>query len=155
MPIKPVFCPRRIRGRGIKKNADVGRMLAGTTEVLRLYGFPVGVAGTMTIVKKESEQDDELFKKKVNDYINRLGEVAAISGNEPADSNILHARFPKAASFLVMTRHKPDAPALNGGIQKIDAPPPRRRRGGRPLLGCNCVSYFLTAPYIPAAACFY
>jgi len=39
-------------------------MLAGTTEVLRLYGFPVGVAGTMTIVKKESEQDDELFKKK-------------------------------------------------------------------------------------------
>lgn len=64
MPIKPVFCPRRIRGRGIKKNADVGRMLAGTTEVLRLYGFPVGVAGTMTIVKKESEQDDELFKKK-------------------------------------------------------------------------------------------
>jgi len=99
---------------------DVGRMLVGTTEVLRLYGFPVGVAGTMTIVKKEFEQDDELFKKEVSDYINRLGEVVAIFENEPANSNILHARFPKAASFFVMTQHKPDAPALNRGIWRIN-----------------------------------
>ena len=98
---------------------DLGRMLVGTTEVLRLYGFPVGVAGTMTIVKKESEQDDGIFKKEVSDYINRLGEVVAIFENEPANSNILHSRFPKAASFFVMTQHRPDAPALNGGIEKI------------------------------------
>jgi len=98
---------------------DVGRMLVGTTEVLRLYGFPVGVAGTMTIVKKEFEQDDELFKKEVSEYIDRLGEVLAIFENEPANSNILQARFPGAASFLVLTQHRPGAPALKTGITKI------------------------------------
>ncbi len=98
---------------------DVGRMLVGTTEVLRLYGFPVGVAGTMTIVKKEFEQDDELFKKEVSEYIDRLGEVVAVFENEPANSNILQARFPQAASFFVLTQHRPDAPALNRGIRKI------------------------------------
>lgn len=98
---------------------DVGRMLVGTTEVLRLYGFPVGVAGTMTIVKKEFEQDDELFKKEVSEYIDRLGEVVAVFENEPANSNILRARFPGAASFFVLTQHRPDAPALDRGIIKI------------------------------------
>lgn len=98
---------------------DVGRMLVGTTEVLRLYGFPVGVAGTMTIVKKEFEQDDELFKKEVSEYIDRLGEVVAVFENEPANSNILQARFPGAASFFVLTQHRPDAPALSRKVQKI------------------------------------
>lgn len=98
---------------------DVGRMLVGTTEVLRLYGFPVGVAGTMTIVKKEFEQDDELFKKEVSGYIDRLGEVAAVFENEPANSNILRARFPGAASFFVETQHRPGAPALARGITRI------------------------------------
>jgi len=98
---------------------DVGRMLVGTTEVLRLYGFPVGVAGTMTIVKKEFEQDDEIFKKEVSEYIDRLGEVAAVFENEPANSNILHARFQDAASFFVETQHRPGAPALAAGIARI------------------------------------
>ena len=98
---------------------DMGRMLVGTTEVLRLYGFPVGVAGTMTIVKKEFEQDDEIFKKEVSEYIDRLGEVVAIFENEPANSNTLLARFPGAASFFVLTQHKPGAPALNTGVHRI------------------------------------
>ncbi|MHB0995818.1 MAG: HAD family hydrolase [Elusimicrobiales bacterium] len=98
---------------------DVGRMLVGTTEVLRLYGFPVGVAGTMTIVKKEFEQDDEIFKKEVSEYIDRLGEVVAVFENEPANSNILQARFPGAASFFVETQHRPGAPRLNPGITRI------------------------------------
>ena len=98
---------------------DVGRMLVGTTEVLRLYGFPVGVEGTMTIVKKEFQQDDELFKREVSAYIDRLGEVMAIFENEPANSNILQARFPEAASFFVLTQHKPNAPELNTGIHRI------------------------------------
>ncbi len=107
---------------------DVGRMLVGTTEVLRLYGFPVGVAGTMTIVKKESGQDDELFKKEVSGYIARLGEVVAVFENEPANSNILQARFPGAASFFVETQHRPGAPRLRPGIRRIpDFLPPGRR----------------------------
>jgi len=109
---------------------DVGRMLVGTTEVLRLYGFPVGVAGTMTIVKKEFEQDDELFKKEVSEYIDRLGEVAAVFENEPANSNILRARFPGAESFFVETQHRPGAPRLDPGITRIkDFRPPARRAG--------------------------
>lgn len=99
---------------------DVGRMLVGTTEVLRLYGFPVGVAGTMTIVKKAFEQDDEIFKNEVSDYIDRLGEVVAVFENEPANANILQKRFPTAASFLVLTQHKPDAPPLDPGIARIE-----------------------------------
>ncbi|MCM2268453.1 MAG: hypothetical protein NDI60_11860 [Elusimicrobiales bacterium] len=98
---------------------DVGRMLVGTTEVLRLYGFPVGVAGTMTIVKKEFEQDDGIFKKEVSEYIDRLGEVVAVFENEPANSNLLAARFPRAASFFVKTQHRPDAPELAAGIAVI------------------------------------
>ncbi len=106
---------------------DVGRMLVGTTEVLRLYGFPVGVAGTMTIVKKESEQDDELFKREVSEYIDRLGEVVAVFENEPANSNILRARFPGAVSFFVETQHRPGAPRLDAGIIRIkDFRPPGR-----------------------------
>lgn len=108
---------------------DVGRMLVGTTEVLRLYGFPVGVAGTMTIVKKEFEQDDEIFKREVSEYIDRLGEVVAVYENEPANSNILQSRFPGAASFFVETQHRPGAPRLNPGITRIkDFMPPRRSR---------------------------
>ncbi|MDA8243971.1 MAG: hypothetical protein M0025_07620 [Elusimicrobia bacterium] len=107
---------------------DVGRMLVGTTEVLRLYGFPVGVAGTMTIVKKESAQDDELFKKEVSGYIDRLGEVVAVFENEPANSNILQARFPGAASFFVETQHRPGAPRLRPGIRRIPDFLPAGRR---------------------------
>ncbi|OGR65300.1 MAG: hypothetical protein A2X30_08750 [Elusimicrobia bacterium GWB2_63_16] len=107
---------------------DVGRMLVGTTEVLRLYGFPVGVAGTMTIVKKEFEQDDEIFKKEVSEYIDRLGEVVAVFENEPANSNILQARFPGAASFFIDTQHRPGAPRLNAGIARVKDFRPAGRR---------------------------
>ncbi|MGD9641295.1 MAG: HAD family hydrolase [Elusimicrobiales bacterium] len=107
---------------------DVGRMLVGTTEVLRLYGFPVGVAGTMTIVKKEFEQDDEIFKKEVSEYIDRLGEVVTVFENEPANSNILQARFPGAASFFIETQHRPGAPRLNPGITRVKDFRPTARR---------------------------
>ncbi|PKM97892.1 MAG: hypothetical protein CVU79_06220 [Elusimicrobia bacterium HGW-Elusimicrobia-3] len=107
---------------------DVGRMLVGTTEVLRLYGFPVGVAGTMTIVKKEFEQDDEIFKKEVSEYIDRVGEVVAVFENEPANSNILRARFPGAASFFIETQHRPGAPRLSAGITRVKDFRPALRR---------------------------
>jgi hypothetical protein len=98
---------------------DVERMLVGTTECLRLYGFPVGIEGTMTIVKREFEQNDEVFKQEVCAYLKRLGEVVAVFENEPANSNILKNLFPKAESFFVMTQHRPDAPKLLSGINRI------------------------------------
>jgi len=98
---------------------DLGRMFVGTAESLRLYGFPVGIVGTMMLVKKEFEEADEAFKKDVAAYLRRLGEVTAIFENEPANSNVLQRAFPEASSFFVLTQHRPDAPALNKGILRI------------------------------------
>lgn len=98
---------------------DVGRMLVGTTESLRLYGFPVGIVGTMMLVKEEFEQKDELFKQEVVSYLKRLGSVEAVFENEPLNSNVLAKEFPEARSFLVLTQHRPDAPELDKGIFKI------------------------------------
>jgi len=98
---------------------DVGRMLVGTTESLRLYGFPVGIVGTMMLVKEEFEQKDELFKQEVVSYLKRLGSVEAVFENEPLNSNVLAKEFPEARSFLILTQHRPDAPALDGGICKL------------------------------------
>ncbi|MEQ8171561.1 MAG: hypothetical protein ABRQ38_21915 [Candidatus Eremiobacterota bacterium] len=98
---------------------DVGRMLVGTTDCLRLYGFPVGIVGTMMLVKDDVTVEDEIFKGDVVDYLKRLGDVVAIFENEPMNSNILHKAFPDALSFFVLTQHRPDAPELNEGIYKL------------------------------------
>ena len=98
---------------------DVGGMLVGTTEALRLYGFPVGIVGTMMVVKRTFKEDDEIFKSNVVPYMKRLGEVIAIFENEPANSNLLHRAFPEGESFFVMTQHRPDAPELLDGIHRL------------------------------------
>lgn len=98
---------------------DVGRMLVGTTDCLRLYGFPVGIVGTMMLVKREFEEKDEVFKADVISYLKRLGSVEAVYENEPLNSNILARAFPDASSFLVLTQHRPDAPGLDRGINRI------------------------------------
>jgi hypothetical protein len=95
---------------------DVSRMLVGTAESLRLFGFPVGIVGTMMIVKREFEEKDEIFKRDVVSYLKRLGSIEAIFENEPMNSNILARAFPDALSFLVLTQHRPDAPRLDKGI---------------------------------------
>ena len=98
---------------------DAGRMLVGMTESLRLFGFPIGIVGTMTIVKKVFEESDEVFKSEVVSYLKRIGHVEAIFENEPINSNILHKSFPEATSFLALTQHREDAPQLNEGIHLI------------------------------------
>jgi hypothetical protein len=98
---------------------DVGRMLVGTTECLRMYGFPVGIVGTMMIVKQNVEEEDEIFKRDVVDYLRRLGEVVALYENEPLNINMLHQSFPEALSFFVMTQHKHGTTKVEDGICKI------------------------------------
>ncbi|HPZ07794.1 MAG TPA: hypothetical protein PL110_06760 [Candidatus Eremiobacteraeota bacterium] len=98
---------------------DVGRMLVGTTDCLRLYGFPVGIVGTMILVKEDVAVEDEIFKVEVVDYLKRLGSVVAVFENEPLNSNLLHKAFPEALSFLVMTQHRPDSPEAVSEIFKI------------------------------------
>ncbi len=95
---------------------DAPKMLVGATESLRLFGFPVGITGTMTIVKQMFEEKDEVFKKEVASYLRRIGRVEGIFENEPANSNLLQAAFPDASSFFVLSQHREDAPPLNDGI---------------------------------------
>ncbi|MBI5239973.1 MAG: haloacid dehalogenase-like hydrolase [Elusimicrobia bacterium] len=98
---------------------DLGRMFVGAAQSLRTYGFPVGIVGTMMLVKRQFEQSDEVFKTDVAAYLRRLGRVAAVFENEPANSNLLKSAFPEAASFFVLTQHRPDAPPLDEGILRI------------------------------------
>ncbi len=94
-------------------------MLVGLTETLRMCGFPVGVVGTMTMTKKDFDQDDGIFKETVAAYLDRIGEVLAIFENEPANSNLLQKIFPGAVSMFLLTQHRQDAPPLADGIIKI------------------------------------
>ena len=94
-------------------------MLVGLTETLRMCGFPVGVVGTMTMTKKDFDQDDGIFKENVAAYLDRIGEVVAIFENEPANSNLLQKIFPGAVSMFLLTQHRQDAPELADGIVKI------------------------------------
>lgn len=94
-------------------------MLVGLTQTLRMCGFPVGVVGTMTMTKKDFDQDDGLFKDEVAAYLDRLGEVVGIFENEPANSNLFQKNFPGATSMFLLTQHRPDAPQLNEGITRI------------------------------------
>lgn len=94
-------------------------MLVGLTQALRMCGFPVGVVGTMTMTKKDFNQDDGVFKDAVAAYLDRLGEVVGIFENEPANSNLFQKNFPGATSMFLLTQHRPDAPALDDGITPI------------------------------------
>lgn len=94
-------------------------MLVGLTQTLRMCGFPVGVVGTMTMTKKDFNQDDGMFKDEVAAYLDRLGEVVGIFENEPANSNLFQKNFPGATSMFLLTQHRPDAPALDDGITPI------------------------------------
>lgn len=94
-------------------------MLVGLTQSLRMCGFPVGVVGTMTMTKKDFNQDDGLFKDEVAAYLDRLGEVVGIFENEPANSNLLQKNFPGATSMFILSQHRPDAPELDDGIAQI------------------------------------
>ena len=94
-------------------------MLVGLTQTLRMCGFPVGVVGTMTMTKKDFNQDDGMFKDEVAAYLDRLGEVVGIFENEPANSNLFQKNFPGATSMFLLTQHRPDAPELDDGITPI------------------------------------
>ena len=72
---------------------DAPRMLVGAIESLRLFGFPIGILGTMMIVKEVFEEQDEVFKRNVTQYLKRLGKVEGIFENEPANSNLLQEEF--------------------------------------------------------------
>lgn len=94
-------------------------MLVGMTESLRRFGFPVGVLGTMTIVKTDLSLGDEQFKQETADYLKRLGTIVATFENEPANANMLAREFPYADTFLLLTQCRPDAPPPGESVVRI------------------------------------
>jgi phosphoglycolate phosphatase-like HAD superfamily hydrolase len=96
-------------------------MLAGTTESFLKHGFPLGVPGTILSLKNDPTQPDKAYKIEALEWIAQLGEVVICAENEPAYINLMHQAFPDAMSVLIDTRHSPSAPALAGGVRRVDS----------------------------------
>lgn len=98
---------------------DAPRMLGGTAQSLLERGFPVGVTGTMLILKPDRAIPDFDYKKAALDDLARYGTVVAVFENEPRNINLLHERFPEALAFFLETTHSANAPPVQPGIARV------------------------------------
>jgi len=98
---------------------DAPRMLGGTAQSLLERGFPVGVTGTMLILKPDKAIADFDYKKNALDDLARYGTVVGVFENEPRNINLLHERFPEAIAFYIDTKHSPNAPPVQTGITRL------------------------------------
>jgi beta-phosphoglucomutase-like phosphatase (HAD superfamily) len=98
---------------------DAPRMLGGTAQSLLDRGFPVGIAGTMLVLKPDKAIPDFDYKKNALDELARYGTVVGVFENEPRNINLLHERFPEALAFYLDTRHSANAPAVQAGITQV------------------------------------
>ena len=98
---------------------DAPRMLGGTAQSLLERGFPVGVAGTMLVMKPDRAMADFEYKKQSLDELARYGTVVGVFENEPRNINLLHERFPDAPAFYLDTRHSANAPPVAAGITQL------------------------------------
>ena len=98
---------------------DAPRMLGGTAQSLLERGFPVGVAGTMLVLKPDKSVPDFDYKKNTLDQLAHYGTVVAVFENEPRNINLLHERFPDALAFYIDTKHSPGAPPVASGITQF------------------------------------
>lgn len=100
---------------------DVPRQLLGTVKSLRDFGYPIGIQGTELIMKPTMQAQDAVFKQDVMYYLRHYGKVIAVFDNEPENANLFHRTFPEATVIHYQAPHKPNAPPLAQGIQKIVA----------------------------------
>ena len=98
---------------------DAPRMLGGTAQALLERGFPVGVTGTMLVMKPDKALADFDYKKNALDDLARYGTVVGVFENEPRNINLLHERFPDALAFYIDTKHSPGAPPVAAGITQL------------------------------------
>jgi phosphoglycolate phosphatase-like HAD superfamily hydrolase len=96
-------------------------MLVGTAESFQRHGFPLGIPGTILSLKNDPTQPDKTYKMEALKWIAQLGEVVICAENEPAYINLMHEAFPDAISVLIDTRHSATAPALAGGVRRVDS----------------------------------
>ena len=98
---------------------DAPRMLGGTAASLLDRGFPVGIAGTMLVLKPDKSIPDFDYKKNTLDELARYGTVVGVFENEPRNINLLHERFPDAPAFYIDTKHSTGAPPVASGITQL------------------------------------
>ena len=97
---------------------DARRMLAGTAQSLLERGFPVGVTGTMLVLKPSRTIADADYRKGALNDLTAYGTVVAVFESEPGNINLLHERFPEALAFQLDTKHSANAPVVAPGIAR-------------------------------------
>ena len=98
---------------------DAPRMLGGTAASLLERGFPVGVAGTMLVLKPDKAVPDFDYKKDTLEELARYGTVVGVFENEPRNINLLHERFPEAIAFFIDTKHSANAPPVLAKVTRL------------------------------------
>lgn len=86
---------------------DAPRMLEGTAAALRDRGFPIAHPRAVLVMKPDPKMGDLVFKKAVFDDVARVGPVAGVFENEPANLQAMADRFPDAIAVFVDTTHDP------------------------------------------------
>jgi len=97
---------------------DARRMLAGTAQSLLERGFPVGVTGTMLVLRPNRTTPDADYRKGALDDLAAYGTVVAVFESEPGNINLLHERFPEALAFQLAAKHSANAPVVAPGIAR-------------------------------------
>ncbi len=81
-------------------------MEIGTRNALSRWRFPSGPR-TALLMKPDAKMDDLIFKRNALEEIALMGNVIGAFENEPANLNLLGARFPEAELFFLDTIHSP------------------------------------------------
>ena len=95
---------------------DAPGMLVGTTECLRRDGFPIGVAGSLLLMKPDFRTRDVAFKASVLDHVAAIGEPVAAFDNEPENCNLFAERWPGCLVAFLDTGHSAGAPPLHPDV---------------------------------------
>lgn len=86
---------------------DVPGMLVGTTESLKLHGFPVSGERVRMMLKPDPKDKDHAFKETAAKEIATLGKPVALFENQPRNLELLMKAFPEAVAVLVDTNFNP------------------------------------------------
>ncbi len=95
------------------------KMIEGTVARLRELDFPIGVPGTVLVMKDETREGDSAYKERALEFIGRLGQPLLAADNEPGHVNAMKVAFPEADCLLVETRHSAGAPPLRADCRRV------------------------------------
>ncbi len=98
---------------------DAMGTLGATASALYAHGFPMAVAGVEMVLEPDPTFSDEAFKRVALPSLARIGEIAAVFDNEPANCNVALRLYPEAAVVRVDTQRVPGSPELEPGVDTV------------------------------------